>query len=167
MSEHNTANQEIRRRLAARGLALPRPWQLPPDVDIPATLVRVTGTRAAVSAHVPIDDEGAIATPRGKVGAEVDLPAAQRAGVRSLLGIVASLELALGDLGRIVAWRRLFCMVNTGPGFVDFPAVFNPASRLLLDLFGEEIGAHARAAIGVAGLPWDVPVEIEADVDLR
>src|SRR5439155_423716 len=93
--------------LAERGLALPRPWQLPPDAGIPATLVRVTGTRVAVSAHVPLDDAGTIARPTGRVGGEVDLPAAQRAGVRSLLAILASLEVALGEPGRARVLRAL------------------------------------------------------------
>jgi enamine deaminase RidA (YjgF/YER057c/UK114 family) len=136
-------------------------------VQIPATRVRVVDTRVSVSGHVPLDADGSIAGPAGKVGAEVDLVAAQRAAVKALLAIIASLEADLGDLGRIRAWCRLFCMVNSAPGFDAFPAVFNPASQLLRDLFGEGIGLHARAAIGVAGLPWNVPVEIEADLELR
>ena len=134
---------------------------------IPATLVRVVGTRVSVSAHVPLGPDGTIAAPAGRVDAEVDLAAAQTAAVRALLAILSSLELALGDLGRIRAWCRLFCMANTSPGFDQFPAVFNPASQLLVDLFGEEVGLHARAAIGVAGLPWNVPVEIEADLEIE
>jgi enamine deaminase RidA (YjgF/YER057c/UK114 family) len=161
------ANEEIRRRLEARGLALPAPWRLPPDARIPAALVRVTGTRVWVSGHVPLDADGTIARPLGRVDAEVDLAAAQSAGVGVLLAILASLEQALGDLGRVRAWCRLFCMVNASPGFDAFPAVFNPASQVLLDLFGEEVGQHSRVAIGVAGLPWNVPVEIQADLELE
>jgi enamine deaminase RidA (YjgF/YER057c/UK114 family) len=165
MSVHE-ANVEIRRRLDSRGLSLPRPWQLPPGVEIPATLVKVVGTRVYVSGHVPTGDDGAIAAPRGKVDTAVDLAAAQRAGVRVVLSILASLEQAIGDLSRIRAWSRLYCMVNAAEGFDRFPAVFNPASQLLRDLFGGEVGLHSRVAIGVAGLPWSVPVEIEAELEL-
>jgi len=165
MSVHE-ANVEIRRRLDSHGLSLPRPWQLPAGVDIPATLVRVVGTRVYVSGHVPTADDGAIAAPRGKVDTAVDVATAQRAGVRVVLSILASLEQAVGDLSRIRAWSRLYCMVNAAEGFDRFPAVFNPASQLLRDLFGDEVGLHSRVAIGVAGLPWSVPVEIEAELEL-
>lgn len=161
-----TTTSQIRERLAARGLSLPRPWQFPPDARIPASLVRVVGSHAWVSGHVPLADDGTIADPRGRVGAEVDLASAQTAAVRTLLAILASVDAALGGFERIRAWDRLFCVVNTAPGFDAYPAVFNPASQLLLDLFGKEAGLHARVAIGVAGLPWNVPVEIVADVEL-
>lgn len=159
-----TLNHAVRRRLEAKGLALPRPWQLPEE--IPAALVKVVDTHAWVSAHVPLTGAGHVAEPLGRVGAEVDMAAAQQAAVRSLLGLVAGVEQALGDLGRIRAWVRLFCMANAAPGFDAFPAVFNPASQLLIDLFGDDVGRHARAAIGVAGLPWNVPVEIQAELEL-
>lgn len=161
------ANPELRRRLGERGLVLPRPWQLPPGVEIPAVLVRTAGTHVYVSGHVPTDDDGSIAKPRGKVDTQVDLETAQRAAVRVVLSILASLEDAVGDLGRIRQWGRLYCMVNAADGFDRFPAVFNPASQLLRDLFGDEIGLHSRVAIGVAGLPWNVPVEIEAELELH
>jgi enamine deaminase RidA (YjgF/YER057c/UK114 family) len=160
------STQEIRRRLADRGLNLPAPWQLALDVKIPATLVRVVGTRAYVSGHIPTDEHGNAATPVGKVDSEVDLPTARQLAIRTLLNILASLDRTLGDLDRIRAWCRLYCMVNAEPGFQDFPSVFNPTSELLLAAFGEQAGSHARVAIGVAGLPWNVPVEIEAELEL-
>jgi enamine deaminase RidA (YjgF/YER057c/UK114 family) len=161
------ANLEIRRRLQERGLALPRPWELPPGVQIPATLVRIVGTHVFVSGHVPTDDDGRIAQPRGRVDTQVDLETAQRSAVRVVLSVLASLEEAVGDLGRIRQWCRLYCMVSAAEGFDRFPAVFNPASQLLRDLFGDEVGLHARVAIGVAGLPWSVPVEMDAELELR
>ncbi len=158
----NTAT--VRARLAERGLSLPLPWRLPPDAPIPASLVRVAGGQIFVSGHIPLDDNGTAAGPAGRVGAEVDLPTAQQAAVRALLGILASLDDALGDLGEIAAWCRLTGMVHATGQFADFPAVFNPASQLLLDVFGAEAGAHSRVAVGVAGLPWNMPVEIEAQL---
>ena len=162
-----TTTNEIRERLAARALSLPRPWQFPPDARIPSTLVRVVDSHAWVSGHVPLAADGTIAEPRGKVGAEVDLETAQTAGIRTLLAILASVDAALGGFERIRAWDRLFCMVNTAPDFDAYTTVFNPTSQLLLDLFGEAAGRHSRAAIGVAGLPWNVPVEILADLELE
>ena len=90
---------------------------------------------------------------------------AQDLAVRALLGVLASVQQAVGDMARVTAWGRVCGMVNAAPGFYDFPAVFNPASRLLRDVFGDA-GHHARVAVGVAGLPWNVPVEIEAELEV-
>ncbi|MER6026448.1 RidA family protein [Streptomyces sp. NPDC001851] len=157
----------IRQRLATHGFGLPTPWQVPSPAGarIPASLVRRVGNRVHVSGHIPTSHDGVVTGPYGTVGDEIDLPSAQTAAVRTLLSLLASVEKAVGDLADVKAWCSLHCMVNSAPGFTDFPAVFNPASRLLVDVFGDEIGAHARVAVGVAGLPWNVPVEIEAELE--
>jgi enamine deaminase RidA (YjgF/YER057c/UK114 family) len=154
--------------LAAHALELPPPWQVPsmPGTSIPASLARLVGPRLFLSGHVPTDIDGRVTGPFGKVGAEVSLPQAEQAAVRALLSLLASARQAVGDLTRVAAWCRLNCMVNSAPGFTDLPAVFNPASQLLIDLFGPESGRHARVAVGVAGLPWNLPVEIEAELVL-
>ena len=82
------------------------------------------------------------------------------------LAMFASLVQTLGSLDRVRAWLRVFGMVNATPGFTDMPRVINGASDLILDVFGADIGAHARSAIGVAELPWNIPVEIEAEVEI-
>ena len=82
------------------------------------------------------------------------------------LAILGSLQRTLGDLDRIVAWTRVFGMVNSAPGFNKQPAVINGFSDLILELYGHEAGGHARSAVGMAELPFDIPVEIEAEVDL-
>ena len=70
----------------------------------------------------------------------------------------------LGSLDRVAGWLKLFGMVNAAPGFTNLPAVINGASELILDVFGPEAGAHARSAVGMAELPFSVPVEIEAEL---
>ena len=77
--------------------------------------------------------------------------------------MLGSLSRELGDLDRIAAWVRVFGMVNSAPGFVSQPAVINGFSDLVLELFGEA-GAHARSAVGMAELPFNLPVELEAEV---
>lgn len=67
----------------------------------------------------------------------------------------------------MVAFTRVFGMVNSAPGFNRQPNVINGCSDLILELFGPEIGAHARSAVGLAELPFDIPVEIEAEVEIR
>ncbi|MFE0626308.1 RidA family protein [Streptomyces sp. NPDC058864] len=83
------------------------------------------------------------------------------------LAVLASLRAALGDLDRVVAWLRVFGMVNAAPGFASAPAVVNGFSDLILELWGPEAGSHARSAVGLAELPFRIPVEIEAEVLIR
>jgi hypothetical protein len=82
------------------------------------------------------------------------------------LSILASLKRTLGDLDRVAAWTRVFGMVNSAPGFNRQPSVINGFSDLILELYGLEVGAHSRSAVGLAELPFDIPVEVEAEVEL-
>lgn len=153
----------IEARLEELGLALPPPLRVPPGVRLPFSPVRIVGDRALVSGHGPQDADGASAGPYGKVGAEVTLEQAYAAARATGLSILGSLRRELGDLDRIVAWVRVFGMVNSAPGFDRQPAVINGFSDLILELFGDA-GAHARSAVGMAELPFGLPVEIEAEV---
>jgi enamine deaminase RidA (YjgF/YER057c/UK114 family) len=81
--------------------------------------------------------------------------------------MLGSLERELGDLDRIVAWTRVFGMVNSAPGFNQQPRVMNGFSDLILELFGADRGAHSRSAVGMAELPFDLPVEIEAELEIE
>ena len=78
--------------------------------------------------------------------------------------MIASLKRELGDLGRIRSWLRVFGMVNSAPDYVRQPIVINGCSDLLIELFGAERGQHARSAVGMVSLPFDLAVEIEAEV---
>jgi enamine deaminase RidA (YjgF/YER057c/UK114 family) len=80
--------------------------------------------------------------------------------------MLASLKRELGDLDRVLAWLRVFGMVNSAPGFDRQPNVINGFSDLILQLYGPEPGDHARSAVGMAELPLGVPVEIEAEVQI-
>ena len=83
------------------------------------------------------------------------------------LAIVSSLKRVLDDLDRIETWISAFGMVNTAADFNLYPLVINGFSEMILEVFGGEVGSHARSAIGVAGLPFDTPVEIEAIVKIK
>lgn len=157
----------IAQRLAERGLVLPPPVTLPPGVVLPFAFVHVVGRRAVISGHGPQQADGSLAGPFGKVGADLDVGQGHAAARLTALSILGSLQRALGDLDRIAAWVRVFGMVDCAPGFDRHPAVINGFSDLILDLFGPQVGAHARSAIGVASLPFGIPVEIEAEVALR
>jgi enamine deaminase RidA (YjgF/YER057c/UK114 family) len=157
----------IERRLADLGLALPAPLSLPPGVVLPFPWVRVVGTRAIFSGHGPTDANGALAKPIGKVGRDVTVEQGYVAARLTALAILGSLARELGDLDRIAAWTRVFGMVNSAPGFNRQPAVINGFTDLIVEVFGAAIGAHARSAVGMAELPFDIPVEIEGEVALR
>jgi enamine deaminase RidA (YjgF/YER057c/UK114 family) len=154
----------IEKRLAELGLVLPDRMQLPPGAKLPFPWVRVHGDRAFVSGHGPLNADGSLARPLGKVGAEVSQDDAYRAARLTGLAMLASLRWALGDLDRVTAWLRVFGMVNAAPGFTAMPAVINGFSDLVLEVWGEQAGSHARSAVGLAELPFNLPVELEAEV---
>jgi hypothetical protein len=158
---------EIEQRLRDLGLVLPQPLQLPPGVVLPFPWVRVVGTRALISGHGPTNQDGSLAQPLGKVGQDVTQEEAYRAARLTGLAILGSLQRALGSLDRITAWTRIFGMVNSAPGFKNQPAVINGFTDLIIEVFGPEVGAHARSAVGLAELPFNIPVEIEGEVELH
>ncbi len=128
--------------------------------------VRVVGNIAYVSGHGPQTPDGRIAEPLGAVGANVTVEQGYEAAKLTALSILATLKRELGELDRVRTWVKLLGMVNTAPGFSEQPSVINGASDLILELYGPERGAHARSAVGMAGLPWNIPVEIEAIVEI-
>lgn len=154
-------------RLRALGLALPEPTRTPPGAKLPFVWVRIVGDRALVSGHGPTNPDGTLASPLGKVGATVTLEQGYAAARLTALAMLASLKHALGDLERVDRWVRVFGMVNAAPGFDREPAVINGFSDLILELWGPDRGQHARSAVGMAELPFGIPVEIEAEVLVR
>lgn len=159
--------ETIEERLQNMGLVLPDPVIPPAGVRLPFASVRVRGNRAYISGHGPFNPDGSLAGPFGKVGADVSVEQAYGSARLTALSILGSLKRELGDLERVAAWLRVFGMVNSAPGFDQQPRVINGFSDLILDLYGPERGAHARSAVGMAELPFNLPVEIEAEVEIR
>jgi enamine deaminase RidA (YjgF/YER057c/UK114 family) len=158
---------QVEARLEAMGLALPEPMTLPLGLVLPFPWVRARGTRAFISGHGPQNPDGSIAGPLGKVGADLTVEQGYEAARLVALSMLASLKRELGDLDRVTAWLKVLGMVNVAPGFQQPPAVINGFSDLILELYGEEAGSHARSAVGMAELPFGIPVEIEAEVEIR
>ena len=158
---------KIEAKLEAMGLVLPEALKAPAEVKLPFANVRVRGNRAYIAGHGPQAPDGSLAKTLGKVGAEVSEQEAYQSARLVTLAILASLKRELGDLDRVTAWLRVFGMVNTAPGFNRQPSVINGFSDLILELYGPEIGQHARSAVGMAALPFDIPVEIEAEVEIN
>ncbi len=157
---------KIEAKLQAMGLVLPEPMKAPGGMKLPFAAVRVRGNRAFISGHGPINPDGSLAEPRGKVGADLTMEQGYHAARLVALNILAVLKRELGDLDRVTAWVRVFGMVNAAPGFNQHPSVINGFSDLILELWGPEAGAHTRSAVGMASLPVDIPVEIEAEVEI-
>lgn len=157
---------QIEAKLESLGLVLPEPLKAPPGMRLPFALVRVRGNRAYIAGHGPQDLDGSLAKPLGKVGADLSLDEGYQAARLVALSILGSLKRTLGDLDRVTAWLRVFGMVNSAPGFTQQPSVINGFSDLILELYGVEAGQHARSAVGMAELPFGIPVEIEAEVEI-
>jgi enamine deaminase RidA (YjgF/YER057c/UK114 family) len=154
---------KVEAKLEELGLVLPPATKPPPGVRLPFSFARVEGNRVYVSGHGPQAPDGSFATPLGKVGAEVSLEEGYHAARLTGLSILGTLKRELGDLDRITAWLRIFGMVNSAAGFIEQPAVINGFSDLILELYGAEVGKHTRSAVGLAELPFGIPVEIEAE----
>ena len=113
-----------------------------------------------VGGHGPVSDGERI---NGKVGpgGPVSLDDARRAARLTGLQILSSVREALGSLDRVERVVKVLGMVNCAPGFNQTPAVIDGCSELFHEIFGEA-GRHTRSAVGMAELPFDIPVEIEA-----
>ena len=101
----------------------------------------------------------------GKVGADVDLEGAREAARLCAISGLSALQGEIGDLDRVKRVVKLLGFVNSAPGFTQQPSVIDGASELLVSLFGEE-GRHARSAVGVAELPFNIAVEVEMVVQV-
>lgn len=157
----------VEERIAELGLALPPALVPPPGVVLPFAFVKIVGDRAVFSGHGPQAADGSVAGPLGQVGTDVTVDEAYVSARLTALSILGSLQRTLGDLDRIAGWVRVFGMVNSAPGFDRQPAVINGCSDLVLELFGPDVGSHTRSAVGMAALPFRIPVEIEGEVLLH
>lgn len=107
------------------------------------------------------------ATPRGKVGKDLTLEQGYEAARSVGLNLLATARANLGSLDRVKRIVKVLGMVNSAPGFTDQPKVINGFSDLMVEVFGEAIGKHARSAVGMAELPFGIPVEIEMILDVE
>lgn len=144
--------------LASLGISLP-PAAAPIASYLPYVL---SGSFLFVSGQLAFGPGGKLeAGHAGKVGADVPVAAAQAAARLCVINVLAQAKSALGDLERILRCVRLCGFINAAPGFTNLAGVMNCASDLFVEIFGER-GRHARTTVGVAGLPLDSAVEIEA-----
>lgn len=145
--------------LTELGLALPAA-PLPAANYVP---VVQTGNLLFVSGQISRSPTGEEVV--GKLGADLTIEQGQRAAELCALNILAQVKAAIGDLDRVTRIVRLNGFVNSTLDFTDHPKVINGASDLIGKVLGEK-GKHSRCALGVAGLPFGVAVEIDAVVEV-
>ena len=105
--------------------------------------------------------------PRGKVGKDLTLEQGYQAARSVGLNLLANAKANLGSLDKVKRVVKVLGMVNSAPGFTDQPKVINGFSDLMVEVFGESIGKHARSAVGMAELPFGIPVEIEMILEVE
>jgi enamine deaminase RidA (YjgF/YER057c/UK114 family) len=146
-------------RLRELGIELPPPFE-PVGSYVAA---RVSRGMLYVSGQGPAGPDGLVT---GQVGGSLTMSQGVDAARLVGLNLLAVMRDELGSLDRVTAIVKLLGMVNCHPGFNDTPAVINGCSDLLVDVFGDA-GRHARSAVGMAALPFDIAVEVElvAEID--
>ena len=150
----------IKEKLSSLGLTLPMA-AAPVAAYVPAVK---TGNLVFTAGQLPVVDGKLVLT--GKVGSDVTPEDAKKMAEICALNALAAISL-VADIDQIEKIVRVGGFVNGAPGFVAIPAVINGASELLIKLFGEVNGKHARTAVGVAELPLNAPVEVEMVVKLK
>ncbi|PWU84309.1 endoribonuclease L-PSP (pb5) [Trypanosoma cruzi] len=124
-----------------------------------------SGMQLHVSGQLPKNDVGGCMT--GQLGASLTVTEGQAAARACALQVVSQMQAALGDLDRVKRVVKLNVFVNSSTSFTEQSYVANGASELILSVFGEEVGRHARCAVGVAQLPFGAAVEVDALVELN
>jgi enamine deaminase RidA (YjgF/YER057c/UK114 family) len=171
----------IQNKLDALGLYLPKELQISSNVKTPPTWIRIRGDKAYISGHGPQNPDGSIAGPFGKVvvaddssnlpstslSKELTIEQAYQSAKLAGLSVLGTLKRNIGNLDKVTAWLQVRVMINTVTGFTQTTFVADGFSDLVIKLYGPERGLHARSAIGVQALPMDLPVIIDALVEIE
>jgi enamine deaminase RidA (YjgF/YER057c/UK114 family) len=153
--------EAIETRLKELGITLPVA-AAPAANYVPYT---ISGNTLYLSGQLPI--EGGKVAVTGLVGRDVDVPTAQRAAELCAINILAQAKAALGGgLGKIRRVLKLNGFIASTPDFVEQHLVMNGASNLIANVLGEA-GKHARAAVGMAALPLNASVEVDAIIEIE
>jgi enamine deaminase RidA (YjgF/YER057c/UK114 family) len=149
----------IQQRLADLGISLP-PVAVPAAAYVP--FVR-SGNLVFLSGHIAKRDGQVWA---GQLGRDITTAEGQQAARGVAIDLLGTLQAAVGDLEKVTRLVKVMSLVNSTPDFTEQHLVTNGASLLLAEVFGPEVGAHARSAFGVAQIPLGACVEIELIAEL-
>jgi enamine deaminase RidA (YjgF/YER057c/UK114 family) len=151
---------DVEQKIADLGIKL-EPPKLPPGIKI--ELANRTNNLIYLSGNGPINNNGNRTV--GKVGVDLTKEQGYAAARLTAINHLAVLKQEIGDLNKVVKVVKVFGMVNSDASFTDHPQVINGYSDLLLEVFGER-GKHARSAVGMNSLPWNLACEIEAIIEI-
>lgn len=151
----------IESRLAELKISLPKAGK-PVANFLPCVL---SGRTLYISGQIPVLD-GEV-KHIGKVGREISLEEARAAARLCGLNAISQARSFLGDLDRVTRVCMVQGLVNGVPDFTEHPVVMNGASDLFVEVFGEEIGRHARFAVGAGSLPYNVAVEVAVIMEVQ
>jgi enamine deaminase RidA (YjgF/YER057c/UK114 family) len=157
---------DVEQRLGQLGLELPPPAAAPPGFAFSFSWARVHGNRVFLSGHGALGPAGQPLGPFGKVPSEVSMEEAQASARGAAVAMLGSLRQAIGDLDRVAAWLMVQGMVNADAGYPETTNVVNGFSDLILEVFGDDVGCHARTAVGMATLPLNYCVLVGAELEL-
>lgn len=149
-------------KLKELNLSLPPP---PPPMANYVSAVQ-SGSLLFLAGHGPLGADGK-PIARGKVGRDLSLEEGYQAARQVALNCLATLRAELGSLDRVQRIVKVLGMVNATDSFRQTPQVINGFSDLMVEVFGDAIGKHARSAVGMATLPQGIPVEIEMILEIR
>ena len=149
-------------RLKELNLSLP---PLPRPMANYVSAVR-TGSLLYLAGHGPLGDDGKPIS-HGKLGRDLTIEDGYRAARQTALNALVTLRTELGSLDHVRRIVKVLGMVNAEPNFQKTPQVINGFSDLMVEVFGEGIGKHARSAVGMATLPNGIPVEIESIFEIE
>ena len=155
LAQTAAAAESAERRLRERGIELPK-VSAPVANYVPH--VR-TGNLVFLAGTGPVKPDGTFAT--GEVGKDVTVEEAYGHARLTGLSLLAMLRAAVGSLDNVSRAVKVLGMVNAVPEFTDHPKIINGCSDLFVEVFGDR-GRHARSAVGMASLPFNISVEIEA-----
>jgi enamine deaminase RidA (YjgF/YER057c/UK114 family) len=111
----------------------------------------------------PVDEM----TLAGQIGKELTLEQGIQAARSVGISVISNIHAVIGDLNRIKNIVKVLGFINSAPGFTQQPTVLNGFSDLMIEIFGPEVGSHARSAIGASVLPFNIPVEVEVLIELK
>jgi len=153
---------DVEERIKELGIELTAPT-LPPNVKI-ISAVR-TGNLIYLSGNGPLETSDRKAY-KGKVGVDLTVDEGYQAARSTGINMLTVLKAEIGDLNKVVRIVKVLGMVNAEPTFTEHPQVINGFTELMIEVFGDR-GQHARSAIGVASLPWNLACEVEMIVEVQ
>lgn len=152
---------DVEQKISDLGITLNK-QELPPGANI--LLITRSGNKVYLSGNGPILPGGEMIT--GKVGSDLSVEEGYKAARLTAINHLAILKAEIGDLNKVVKIVKVLGMVNADPSFTDHPKVMNGYSDLMIEVFGDR-GRHARSAVGMASIPWNMACEIEMIAEIK